>query len=50
MHKGKIPPNISYTEYDQSPVYGEDAFWLYFDLGTGLDNNTHLYSHLSDWY
>ena len=50
MHKGKIPPNISYTESDQSPVYGEDAFWLSFDLGTGLDNNTPLCSHLSDWY
>ena len=50
MYKGKIPPNISYTESDQSPVYGEDAFRLSFDLGTRLDNNTPLYSHLSDWY
>ena len=45
---GRIPPNISYSESDQSPVYGEEALLLDMDLGSGMDYYPN-YPHLSEW-
>ena len=49
IHAGRLAPNITYEESDQSPVKGLEAFLLSTDLGTGLDNSP-VYAHLSDWY
>ena len=47
--EGRMSPNISYMESDQSPLKGHEAILLAADLETGLDNSP-VYSHLSNWY
>ena len=46
--EGRIPPNVTYKESDQSPVKGEKALLLSEELGTGFDYNPE-FAHLSDW-
>ena len=43
-----MPPNVSYTESDQTPVRGFEAIKLGIDLRTGLDYEL-TSPHLSDW-
>ena len=45
---GKIPPNVTYRESDQSPIKGQEAFKLNYNLSSGLDYNP-ISPHLSDW-
>ena len=45
---GRMSPNITYNESDQSPVKGDKTLILQQDLGSGLDYNP-LNPHLSEW-
>ena len=49
IFEGKVPPNVTYEDSDQSPVDGLEAILLKIELGTGLDYDPCDGPHLSDW-
>ena len=48
IREGRMPPNVSYEESDQTPVFGSEVFGLIHDVGY-TDYDPVGSPHLSDW-